>query len=590
MIYETTKALDAMGNEMEIATLTVVQQEEAMRALHREMANLEQLSPQMAAAFNDPDLKAGMKKMKFIEFHSRNATTEMKAFRDGIEGVTSALSEGSLKSAEYLLDTLKKSAQSAAESYRKLGDDASLAAANAADAEYASALGDKIGDTDTYHNSLTALRKETERHNVSVQQANLLAGERGEVRKLELAATTTGLQIKTIDKQIEAELNDELRDQLLIKKELLGLKKREQEIAVIDKTQGSGMGAAARFGDNLKSEAYTTAMAGDSTGAKISAMGDALSPMTAQLAKLGPEGSLISSVVNGAFAIQDAFTTAFAEIDGKGITMEKGLALAATSVQAISQMMAASSKNKIANIDSEIAAEKKRDGKSAASVAKIKSLEAKKEAAKKKAFEADKKAQMAQIVIATATAFMKAYGEAGPIAGIPLSAMVAGLGAAQLAIVAGTSYQGAGGAASSAPSKPSALTMGERSNTVDLAKGNNAGGELAYMRGAQGQGQATNFKPTSAFSGYKNRAAGGYIVGEQGPEVFMPDVPGEIIASGKGTGAPTNVSFNIQAVDAAGVEEVLIAQKGHIIRMIREAANEHGEFFLEGVSDEAYSA
>ena len=590
MIYETTKALDAMGNEMEIATLTVVQQEEAMRALHREMANLEQLSPQMAAAFNDPDLKAGMKKMKFIEFHSRNATTEMKAFRDGIEGVTSALSEGSLKSAEYLLDTLKKSAQSAAESYRKLGDDASLAAANAADAEYASALGDKIGDTDTYHNSLTALRKETERHNVSVQQANLLAGERGEVRKLELAATTTGLQIKTIDKQIEAELNDELRDQLLIKKELLGLKKREQEIAVIDKTQGSGMGAAARFGDNLKSEAYTTAMAGDSTGAKISAMGDALSPMTAQLAKLGPEGSLISSVVNGAFAIQDAFTTAFTEIDGKGITMEKGLALAATSVQAISQMMAASSKNKIANIDSEIAAEKKRDGKSAASVAKIKSLEAKKEAAKKKAFEADKKAQMAQIVIATATAFMKAYGEAGPIAGIPLSAMVAGLGAAQLAIVAGTSYQGAGGAASSAPSAPSALTMGERSNTVDLAKGNNAGGELAYMRGAQGQGQATNFKPTSAFSGYKNRAAGGYIVGEQGPEVFMPDVPGEIIASGKGTGAPTNVSFNIQAVDAAGVEEVLIAQKGHIIRMIREAANEHGEFFLEGVSDEAYSA
>ena len=51
--------------------------------------------------------------MKFLELHSRNATTEMKAFRDGIEGVNSAIGEGDLSSAEYLLDTLKKSADSA---------------------------------------------------------------------------------------------------------------------------------------------------------------------------------------------------------------------------------------------------------------------------------------------------------------------------------------------------------------------------------------------------------------------------------------------------------------------------------------------
>jgi hypothetical protein len=63
---------------------------------------------------------------------------------------------------------------------------------------------------------------------------------------------------------------------------------------------------------------------------------------------------------------------------------------------------------------------------------------------------------------------------------------------------------------------------------------------------------------------------------------------GSIIPSGQGAGGSTNVSFNIQAIDASGVEDVLIAQKGQIIRMIREAANEHGEFFLENVREEAY--
>jgi hypothetical protein len=109
------------------------------------------------------------------------------------------------------------------------------------------------------------------------------------------------------------------------------------------------------------------------------------------------------------------------------------------------------------------------------------------------------------------------------------------------------------------------------------------------MRGEQGIGTGmTDFKPTGAFSGYKGRAPGGYIVGEQGPEVFMPEVPGEIIPAGKGSGGQTSINFSISAVDATGVEELLITQKGNIIRMIREAANEHGELFLEGVREKTY--
>jgi hypothetical protein len=76
-------------------------------------------------------------------------------------------------------------------------------------------------------------------------------------------------------------------------------------------------------------------------------------------------------------------------------------------------------------------------------------------------------------------------------------------------------------------------------------------------------------------------------VGEQGPELFVPEVPGNIVPSGEvqqGRGE-TNINFAISAVDAQGVEDMLDAQKGNIIRMIREAANQQGQFFLEEVQE-----
>ena len=43
-------------------------------------------------------------------------------------------------------------------------------------------------------------------------------------------------------------------------------------------------------------------------------------------------------------------------------------------------------------------------------------------------------------------------------------------------------------------------------------------------------------------------------------------------------------------MDAAGVEDVLTNQRGNIIRMIREAANENGERFLETIDTQAYGS
>jgi len=314
---------------------------------------------------------------------------------------------------------------------------------------------------------------------------------------------------------------------------------------------------------------------------------NAMSGIAKDIAALGPEGALMSSAIQGALDVQTAFSTAFEAMAADGATMSDkisaGIGATMALVSALSATAKAASDQKIMGIDNEIARERQRDGASAASINKIKALEAKKEQEKKKAFEQDKKMKRAQTIMATAQAVMQAFAMGGPIVGAIMSAFIIALGAKQLSLINSQTYTGGGGGASGGTPSVSA---GSRSNTVDLATSNNAGGELAYSRGAEGTGNMSNFKP--AFSGYKHRASGGYIVGEQGPEIFMPDTPGEIISSGKTPEGQTNVNFSINAVDAAGVEDLLINQRGNIIGMIREAANEHGELFLESVREKSY--
>ena len=267
--------------------------------------------------------------------------------------------------------------------------------------------------------------------------------------------------------------------------------------------------------------------------------------------------------------------------------MQAGLQAAASALNAIGGIMAANSRAQIKEVDNQIEAEKKRDGKSASSLAKIAKLEKKKEQMAKKAFEVNKKMQMAQAVAGTAAAVIGALGAKpwGPW-NFALAGLVGAMGLAQLAVISGTSFQGAGSGAAT-PSGPTAITAGRRGSSVDTAKSQSASGELGYLRGDSGMGGINNFKP--AFSGYKHRAGGGYVVGEQGPEVFMPETPGNIIPSGQGMGGTTNVNFSIQAVDASGVEDLLVNQRGNLIGMMREAANSYGQDFMEGVDTAVYT-
>lgn len=185
--------------------------------------------------------------------------------------------------------------------------------------------------------------------------------------------------------------------------------------------------------------------------------------------------------------------------------------------------------------------------------------------------------------MAGAMAIMQAWA-LNPIAGAIMTPIIAAITAMQVGIISSMSYQGGGG--KGVGGGPSKVTVGDRSNKVDVA-GSRPGGELAYMRGGRGMGESASDFTRHGFVGAKYRAVGGaaYVVGEQGPEVIVPEAPGRIIPNDElaAGGAPINATFNINTIDATNMEQTLVSQRGNIIGMIREAANNQGQTFLEGL-------
>jgi len=141
----------------------------------------------------------------------------------------------------------------------------------------------------------------------------------------------------------------------------------------------------------------------------------------------------------------------------------------------------------------------------------------------KQAFEAQKALQIAQAVMNVATGVTKALAQGG-IFGPILAGLVIAAGAAQIATIRSQKFQGR--------------------QTGGLVQGN---------------------KP--------------YLVGERGPEMFMPSQTGTIIPNGNMNGGSknVNVTFNIETIDSTGFDELLTERKSTITNIIRDAAFEKGE-------------
>ena len=313
--------------------------------------------------------------------------------------------------------------------------------------------------------------------------------------------------------------------------------------------------------------------------------------------ELGPEGAVVLAVMDSAVNISNSFQDAFSTLASSSATAGEKVAAVA---QAISSVLAgiqsittAASNAKIAGIDKEISAEEKRDGKSAASVAKLEALEKKKDGIARKQFNLNKKLMMAQAVMSTAAGIAGAL--AAPFGlGIPLAILVGAMGAAQIALIAGTQFESS--YSPKAVTMPTNLSIGKRSDTVDLAQGANAnaGAEVSYLRGSQGTGtNASNYRTVgSAYGGELMRGYGnrGFVVGEKGPEVITPDTPISVTpANDVGQAQSINANFNIQALDSQGVQDILVGQKGNIIKMLRQAANASGKTFMEDVNVNVYT-
>jgi hypothetical protein len=66
------------------------------------------------------------------------------------------------------------------------------------------------------------------------------------------------------------------------------------------------------------------------------------------------------------------------------------------------------------------------------------------------------------------------------------------------------------------------------------------------------------------------------IVGERGPELYVPRQTGTIIPNENLNMGSTTVNFNISTVDAQGFDEILINRRNTIVGIINEATNKRG--------------
>ena len=305
---------------------------------------------------------------------------------------------------------------------------------------------------------------------------------------------------------------------------------------------------------------------------------------------MGPDGELVIAMIGGVDNILTSFEAVVTSVKTGENVLLTSLAAASAVISSISSIMQASSDARVRGIDAEIAAEQKRDGQSAASQQKIAALEKKKEQVQRKQFNLNKKMMMAQAIIATAAGIAQAL-TLGPIVGPIMAAIIGAMGLAQVAIIAGTSFQG-GSSASAANTSVPKLTIGKVGSSANLEKSNpNAGGEIGYLRGAQGTGtNASNFRTVgSSYGGMTNRGYGhrSFLVGEKGPETVETDEPMNVKPY-SGTNSGSGDTYVIQATDASSFEEMLRKNPAPIIEGIQKVANSNGINFMRDVDTRSF--
>jgi len=625
---KTTKQFDTKG------IMTEADRARAIETLTSSMEGLLEVSPLYAAALAKA-LKGDAGPLNALAKNITDTNVQLSAFTEGLTSTKSAVKDslagGNMREGITALMQLKEAGEDAGKGIERTT--LQKGKLEALRKEFEEMFGTGT-DANELLNTLIGIQKETDSIALTQTMSQGIQGETKVILQEELAVRTVINEIARVNVQLSQAANATDTANYEQKLRILAVEKAITEQARLRrlssevgkmKNVGSGKTAAGLMQNTLNKQTQRDIISSSasqiindplmqlndpekykSLTASISAASEALKTLKEQTAEgifknmaedfaaLGPEGELLSQVSAGMGNMITATKLMGEAGEDSAKRMAAGFQVASAVLSSVSGIMNAAHKNRVAGIDSEIKAEQKRDGKSKESLARIKSLEKKKEDMARKNFEMNKKMQMANVIVSTAAAVAQLY--ANPIDPTKLWAsmmmpMIIGMGAAQLAMISGTSFQG-GGSTSAGAGVPSSVSVGSRGKGSDLSKSQSARGELAYFRGGEGTGGAENFR--SAFYGSKHRASGGntgYVVGEQGPELFMPDRPGTIVPADDfaAGGAGANVTFSINAIDAAGVEDVLVQQQGNIIGMLREAANSYGENFMEDLDESTYT-
>lgn len=246
-----------------------------------------------------------------------------------------------------------------------------------------------------------------------------------------------------------------------------------------------------------------------------------------------------------------AFSDMVANVSNLGLAFHQmgegaqtGQQVAAQGMSTVASMLNMAAQQTISGIDQQIAAEKERDGKSEESKKKIQKLEAEKAAAQKKA-------QTEQIVMQTAMGITQALATLPPPVSYAMAATTQLMGQQAL-----KSQQSGSAIASVGEASVPSLSLGERDNRIDVSRSASAG-ELQYIQGGNGVGNASDFKPRAV----GNRAPANHqvLVGENGPEVVAFDTPGMITAQNQASSNSYGSNFNvtIQALDSESLQSYL---------------------------------
>ena len=383
--------------------------------------------------------------------------------------------------------------------------------------------------------------------NLQIQTANLNLGE------LEVAKNQEIIEAKHLQN-----LKDAHASQTAILNQTLAEAEARRKIADIENERHRAAvegGIGAIQGENQMQYTSTTGMGTEA--AKLANQSDSLANVANSFDQLAaydqPFANVAANLSQMAIAIQDNASA---------------MQIASMAGQTITSMFQMNGQAAVDAIDAQIAAEKKRDGTSEESLAKIKALEAKK-------IETTRKTARQTIIMQTAVGVANALAMGNPMIGIPMAIAVGAMGLQALKAADSAAESSLAGLDSSATT--GSLTLGDRTNKVDTAQTANAG-ELSYIQGSNGVGGIQNFTPRA--SGGSANAGYSYIAGEKGPELITPKID-SVVSDAQttrgGSASIGGITLNVNAIDARSFQDLVYANPQVFKDAVEMSLNQQGK-------------